>query len=446
MPATEKTSPSGTHMGHVTIMAPETTGPRKHAPNADGRPYLQCRECLYDNRHPFGLTIDSTGLCSGCITHHEKTSLDWAQRLGMLERLVQPYKARKGRYDCVLPVRGTPEYFKVLDIVKNHLKLNPLLVSFNSHFNSHAGIQNLDLIRDTFDCDILLKTQSPTLYKKIMRETLTRFGSVHWPFLLGHTVWPVQVAVQHEIPLIIWPFHQPTEQSGMFSYLDENEMTRRSRHEHDLLQFEAEDLLSGESLLREEDLLTSAYPSDRELAGVNSGHGVRGIYLANYLPWDTRRYGEEMVYRFGAQAAECPGTFDTYDHVDNLVYMSVHDGIKRRKLGYGRVRDHLCREIRFGRITREDAQALEAAYDDQFVTTGGNIKLKQQFIDWLGINAKAFDWLLDYHFGRAQQTMRPSSSPAVWSKQERFLASYIRTGPAIATQEKYILIGKGLSV
>ena len=274
-----------------------------------------------------------------------------------------------------------------------------------------------------------------------MRETLSRRGSVHWPFLAGHTVWPVRVAVQHDIPLIIWPFHQPTEQSGMFSYLDENEMTRRSRHEHDLMQFEAEDLVSGESLLRDEEVLTSAYPSDRELAGVS----VRGIYLANYLPWDTRQYSEDMVSKFGAQAAVCPGTFDTYDHVDNLVYMSVHDAIKRRKLGYGRVRDHLCREIRFGRISRSDAVALEASYAEAFASTGGHGKLKQQFFDWLGMNAQAFEWLMDYHFGSIH-TVLPPSVPTTAFRETEFLASYTCNGPAIATQDKYILIGKGLSI
>ncbi|MDB5965689.1 MAG: hypothetical protein JWQ72_2189 [Polaromonas sp.] len=429
-----------TEQKHLATLAPEAAGLNSRAANADGRPYLQCRACLYDNRHPFGLTFDETGLCSGCVTHAEKTSLDWSARLAMLESLLKPHKARKGNYDCVIPVRGTAEYFKVLDVVKNQMGLNPLLVAFNSHFNSQAGIQNLDLIRDTFDCDILLKTQSPTTYKKIMRETLSRRGSVHWPFLAGHTVWPVRVAVQHDIPLIIWPFHQPTEQSGMFSYVDENEMTRRSRHEHDLMRFEAQDLVSGESLLRDEEILTSAYPSDRELAGAS----VRGIYLANYLPWDTRRYSEDMVAKFGAQAAQCPGTFDTYDHVDNLVYMSVHDAIKRRKLGYGRVRDHLCRELRFGRITRADALALEASYAQAFASEGGNAKLKQQFFDWLGMNAQAFDWLMDYHFGRASEATGTAATST--ASQADFLAGYQRTGPAIENQDGYILIGKGLTV
>ncbi len=398
------------------------------------RPFQQCRVCLYDSRHPFGLTFDETGLCSGCATHAEKMSLDWDARLEQLARVLHPYKGRKGGYDCVIPIRGTPEYFKVLDVVKRDLGLNPLLVAFNSHFNSQAGIENLDLIRDTFDCDIFLKTTSPLVYKKLIRETLSRFGSVHWPFLAGHTVWPVRVAVQHNIPLVIWPLHQPTEQAGMFSYRDENEMTRRSRHEHDLMGHEPGELVSTESLLDDNDVLPLRYPSDSQLADTN----VRGIYLANYLPWDTRRYSEEMVDRFGARAAQCPATFDTYDHVDNMVYTSVHDALKRRKLGYGRVRDHLCREIRFGRITRDDALELERHYSD-----ATSPRLNQMFFDWLGISDQAFQWLMNHHFGDAAA---PARATPLSAAARRFTGSYCTNAAAFEQQDHYILIGKGMQV
>ena len=236
----------------------------------DIEPVQACRACLYDSRHPFGLTFDATGLCSGCATHAEKTSLDWASRVEGLSRLLAPYRGRKGNYDCVIPIRGTPEYFQVLDIVKNQLGLNPLLVAFNSQFNSAAGIENIDLIRDTFDCDILLKTTSPLTYRKLIRETLSRFGSVHWPYLAGHTVWPVRVAVQHNIPLIIWPLHQPTEQAGMFSYLEENEMTRRSRHEHDLLGREPLGLRVGDGA-------RVGGLEDVDVAGLEGGHALAAV-------------------------------------------------------------------------------------------------------------------------------------------------------------------------
>ena len=35
-----------------------------------------CRQCLYGDSHPLGLTINEDGLCSGCIIHEEKNYLE----------------------------------------------------------------------------------------------------------------------------------------------------------------------------------------------------------------------------------------------------------------------------------------------------------------------------------------------------------------------------------
>jgi hypothetical protein len=125
--------------------------------------------------------------------------------------------------------------------------------------------------------------------------------------------------------------------------------------------------------------------------------------------------------------------------------MSVHDAIKRRKLGYGRVRDHLCREIRFGRIGREDALSLEVAYNRNFNVTEKDNGLRQLFFTWLGMNAQAFEWLLDYHYGLVDRESSSPPSPPNAAHSE-FLQSYSRNGPPTSTDDAYILIGKGLEV
>ena len=85
---------------------------------------------------------------------------------------------------------------------------------------------------------------NPKSVKKITKTTIRELGSIYWHVLAGQTAFPVQVAITHKIPLIIWGAHQGIEQVGMFSHLDEVEMTHRCRKEHDLMRFEADDLLS----------------------------------------------------------------------------------------------------------------------------------------------------------------------------------------------------------
>lgn len=395
----------------------------------------ECRACLYTSDHPFGLRFDSTGLCTGCITHQEKSSLDWPARFQLLEERVSEIRkrSRNSYYDCVVPVRGTPEYFYVLDVVKARLGLNPLIVSYNSQFNSLTGIRNIARIRETFDVDILTHTPNQIVYKKLIRESLARMGNMRWPFLAGETVFPVQVAVERSIPLVIWPYHQPTEQVGMHSYLEEPEMSRRDREAFDLMGMEPESFVLPETIINSRNIWDLRYPKDAAL----DGSGVRGIYLANYLPWDSRRYSEEMIAQRGALSALNPRTFDTYDRVDDMTYMSVHDLLKFGALGYSRVTDNLTREIRFGRIDRATAQRLADAY-----ACHDPGKVLDVFMRWLGLGTEGLEWL----FARQRHAQRElSATPKIDSSAQSFVESFISTSGDVAGDE-FIVFGKGLEL
>ena len=394
----------------------------------------ECQRCLYTTDHPFGLTLDAEGICSGCRTHEEKVRLDWSKRRELLhQRLPAMLGRRAGRdYDCVVPVRGTPEYFKVLEIVRHELGLNPLVVAYNSQFNSAAGIENLDRLRETFDVDLIHYTSNPFIYKKLIRESLARYRSMRWPFLAGETQLPVRIAADKGIPLVIWPLHQATEQVGVHSYTEEPEMSRRGRHQYDLGGREPADLVTVESLVRPNDVEDLHYPTNPEL----TRHGIRGLYLANYYPWDSRRYSEEMLTRHGARGADNRRTFDPYDRIDDCTYMTVHDLLKQRNLGYSRVTDNLCREIRFGRITKTDAHHVAAHFQAEQAP-----EEVAQFARWLGLQPGAFDWL---RHGLA--TVPSPVRPVLTADQSAFVRSFQTNAAPVWETRDYIVFGKGLEV
>jgi N-acetyl sugar amidotransferase len=402
----------------------------------DSMPALrECVQCLYRSTHPFGLQFNSEGLCTGCITHREKFLLDWDARFLELQRLIERVKLknRNRHYDCVVPIRGTPEYFYVMDVVKNRLGMNPLAVSYNSQFNSEVGIQNLDRIRDTFDVDVLIYSSNAEIYKKLIRESLVRFSNMRWPYLAGESVFPVQVAVERDIPLVVWPYHQATEQVGMHSYAETPEMSRRNRAEFDLLGVEPEELTSSETLLVKSDVWDLQYPLDRALTKT----GVRGIYLSNFLPWDTRRYSEEMIKDFGALGAKNPRTFDTYDRIDDMTYMSIHDVLKFSLHGFSRVTDNLCREIRFGRIDRQEAVALERYFQAEYPKDEINL-----FLQWLGMGYDAFEWYVERMPFFGKWPPESDRTPG----QDRFCADFMQNAPAVMSAKKFIVYGKGLAL
>lgn len=350
-----------------------------------------CRRCLYGTSHPLGLIIDDEGICSGCRVHEEKDRLDWTQRWRRLETLVDPYRSRSGEaYDCIVPVTGANDSYFIVHLVKERLGLNPLLVSYNKYFNTPLGIRNLANLRIRFDCDILVQNVNPQAVKRITRTALRRAGSIYWPILAGQSVFPVQTAVRFKVPLIIWGAHQGLEQVGMFSHEHEVEMTRRYRKDHDLMGVEASDLPSLFDTLPEQDVWQYVYPDDADLHAV----GVRGIYLGNYVRWDPKAQHEQMIAMHSYRTARFARTFDCYDFVDCYNYMDLHDLLKLAKHGFSKVTDHATREIRHGRLTREQGLALVRNHEQ------APLKHLDLFCQWLGMNRRGLEFIVDHHRNR----------------------------------------------
>ena len=195
---------------------------------------VECKRCLYTSDHPLGITFNDDGICSGCLIHEEKDSLDWDSRLNDLKKLISQYRSSKSKYDCIVPVSGSRDSYFILHTVINTLKVKPLVVSYHQDFNTHIGIENLANLRIKFNVDFQIKNVNPNTVKKITRKSLYQFGNPYWHCIAGETVFPVQTAVMMKIPLIIWGAHQGLEQTGMFSHLHNVEMSRRYRKDHDL--------------------------------------------------------------------------------------------------------------------------------------------------------------------------------------------------------------------
>ena len=347
----------------------------------------QCKHCLYTSKHPLGITFDDNGICSGCRIHEEKDQLDWEHRWQELNKLVAPYRSSEARYDCIVPVSGARDSFFVLDLVVNKLKLKPLVVGYNKYFNTPEGIANLAQLRIAFDVDFQLKNVDPNVVKKITRQSLFKHGNPYWHCIAGETVFPVQTAVMMKIPLIIWGAHQGLEQVGMFSHLHNVEMSRRYRKDHDLFGIEADNLISEFDNLSEDDTINYRYPSFSDIESV----GIRGVYLGNYVRWDPYAQHLKMVSDFGFKGKKLARTFDHYDHSDCYVYSNLHDLLKLYKHGYSKVTDQVCREIRFGRLTREMGKKIVSYYE---MKEPQHMNL---FCDWLGVDQRSLLFAINRH-------------------------------------------------
>lgn len=394
-----------------------------------------CKRCLYPQNHPLGIIFDDEGICSGCRVHEEKFTLNWDEREKKLRKILDSYKSTSGlNYDCIVPVSGARDSYYIVHLLKNVYGMNPLLVTYNKHYNTHVGNRNYAYLKTIFNCDALSLIVQPQKVKKITRESLKKMGSIYWHVLAGQSVFPVQVAVRFKIPLIVWGVHQGIDQVGMFSHTDEVEMTRRYRKNHDLMGYEAEDLLKN-SDLSQNDIVQYIYPHDKEIEKV----GVRGIYLGNYVPWDTKKQHEEMIKLYSYETALQQRTLDTYNDIDCVHYSGLHDYIKHLKHGYGKITDHVSREIRWGRLSREEGIKLVKKYE--------NVPPKDinYFLEWMQMDEKEFFSYIEPFKNSLQESFSPSLSADENDLDVSSSCEFILTSPRDknASEDGYTLLEKG---
>ena len=340
-----------------------------------------CKRCIYPENHPLGLTFDERGVCSGCLIHEEKYEIDWKKKHEEFDKLLSQYRNKfNSHYDCIIPVVGTGDDFFVVDTIKNEFNMNPLLVTYNNHFNTKVGIRNLARLLTELDCDHMVSTVGPETVKEITRLSIKELGDIYWHVLAGTQTFPVQVATKLKIPLIIWGVNGWLDQVGMFSHHDQVEMTKKVRKEHSLRRRDAESLIGKSKNISIKDLQAFTYPSDKQL----EKNRVRGVYLGNYVFWDSQKQIEKAIDKFGYETISQERTFNNYESIYCWNNAGVHDYIKFLKYGYGKVTDHACRDIRLKRISREQGIKLVEKFQNIEPDT------LNKFLEWVNLSKEEF--------------------------------------------------------
>ena len=262
--------------------------------------------------------------------------------------------------------------------------MNPLLVTFNHAYNTPAGNRNLYNLIEKSGCDFVRYTAGLDSVRRISRHMLQTVGDLTWHYHAGIRTFPFQVAVERNIPLIVWGEHGFAELTGIVSLEDFVEFTRWTRKEHDMRGYEPQDLI-GKGGITQRDIAPYIYPSDEEIARVE----VRGIYLSNFLPWNATAQAEVMMkeWNFAPITYERERTFNLHGKIEDHAN-DVHDYLKYVKFGYGRATDDASMEIRHGRMTREEGMAMVKRYDAREPST------LKTYCEFLGVTKQEFyDWV-----------------------------------------------------
>ena len=347
-----------------------------------------CKKCVLPSSSAIPVEFNKDGVCSACNTSAQVEEIDWDRRLRQFKKLLNSYKNDNGEnYDCLIPVSGGKDSYFQVHIIKNILGLNPLLVTYNANNWMKEGYENLHNMRDAFGCDHIFFTPSISLLKRLNKLCFKKMGDMNWHAHCGIQTYPYIIAVQHNIPLIIDGEHGFMDMGGMHSYSDYVELTQRFRLEHVQRGYDWHDMLGDEDIpIKKQEMISYMFPSDKEIKRV----GIRGVYLGNYVKW-SGNHNADIAKKYGWKEAE--EEFDrTYRKISNLDDMhenGIHDYMKYIKFGYGRATDHVCKDIREEKMTREEGIEIIRKMDE--------VKPKDlyRWLDYVDMTEKEFDSIAD---------------------------------------------------
>jgi len=91
------------------------------------RKLSRCTKCLLPETFPF-IEYDHQGICNYCINYKPQ---DKIQPIENLKALVEPYRRKDGKPDCIVPFSGGRDSTYSLHIIKKELGLNPIAFTYD---------------------------------------------------------------------------------------------------------------------------------------------------------------------------------------------------------------------------------------------------------------------------------------------------------------------------
>jgi len=326
-----------------------------------------------------GIVFDKDGVCSACRHYENRKNTDWKARWKELEILCDKYRRYDGSNDCIIAVSSGKDSHYQTYIMKEKLNMNPLLVSANTLFSwTDEGRKNFNNIIEAFGCDIITLSLNPKMARMMTRTIVEDTLHVAYPMDLAIYVFPLRVAINYNIPLIVYGENISYEYGG---FQEKETYSAKEQIYNDVakpLDFE----FWKKRGVEKKDLNQLIYPTTEEINKAK----LEPIYLSYFTQWDSyKNYLNAKEHGFTElKHWNRKGHLDNFTQIDTIGYL-IDCWFKFLKFGEGQVTDIASRMIRYGYLTRDEAIKLVNEKDWQL-----DEKVLDDYLDFTGYSKKEF--------------------------------------------------------
>lgn len=343
-----------------------------------------CKKCVMPDTRP-GIKFNEEGICSACQSFEKRKEVDWNQRYKELEELCDKYRGMNGTsYDCAIAVSGGKDSHYQVYLMKEVLKMNPILFSVEDNFEmTEAGKHNLKNISEEFGCNIISLKPDRKAQKKLMKFTFEKYGKPTWFIDRLIYTFPMHMAIKFNTPLLVYGENVSYEYGGSNyeeTYSAKNQLSNGVASDIDMNEF-----LQIEGITEKVLDMTKA-PSIEDLNKLDP------MYVSYFLPWNSYsnyQFAKKRGFKDLTHEWDRTHHIESFDQIDSRAYL-VHSWLKYPKFGHASATDYASRFVRYGLLNREEAIDLVRSHDHNL-----DPKCVEDFIKFVGYSESEFWNIID---------------------------------------------------
>ena len=319
-----------------------------------------CKKCLIPDTRP-GIQFDENGICYPCLNYEKQKTINWNDRFSQLEKICEKYRGKNGNnYDCAIAVSGGKDSHFQTYLLKEKLKMNPVLLTVGNVDWTETGRKNLDNLSETFGCDVIELHLNRKANRILTKKAFEDIGQPSWYMDSAIYAFPYKMAIKLGVKLLAYGEDINYTYGGM---QNEEKPSAMLQPYNKVCQPYASNWLD-ENGLTEKDMEATIPPSLEECKNSE----LEAIYMSYFVPWNSS-YNYEVAKLWGFRhlgneyTREGPH-FDNYDQIDSLSYL-VNPYLKYLKFGHSIATDIGSRWIRYGIKTREEMISIVEEKDSK---------------------------------------------------------------------------------
>nr|BFD31183.1 N-acetyl sugar amidotransferase [Pigmentibacter ruber] len=343
-----------------------------------------CKKCTISNQRP-RVTFNEEGICSACLFNiYKREKINWQERDNELKELCNKHRKNNGEYDVIVPCSGGKDGGFVAHQLKHNYGMNPLTVTWAPHLPTDIGRRNLDNFIDS-GFDNILGTPNGQIHRLITKLSFLHLGDPFQPFIYGQTNFPLKVAVQNKISLIMYGENGEVEYGGDMKNAFKPTREIKDHEKHYFSGMPPEFWTSYG--ISEKDLFPYKAPPIEEVIKNKTEIHFMGYYKF-WDPQENYYYCVENT-KFSANDERSEGTYSKYASLDDKLD-GFHYYLAYIKFGLGRTTSDTAHEIRDGKITRDEGVQLIKKFDGEFPK-----KYYNDFLNYCEISDEDFWKVID---------------------------------------------------